>query len=331
MIHLVRGDDPVLVGDRVRTLVDELLGEADRSLAVEELDEASYRVDDGFELTALVDAAQTPPLLTGRRVVVGRELARFTKGADVEPLVRYLADPLPTTALVLVWDRGPSATRSSTPPKALVEAIEAAGGVTESTSVGTGRAASAWLDRQLGEAPVRLDRSARTALADRLGEDHARLSGLLDTLHSRFGDDRALTAADIEPFLGEAGSVPPWDLTDAIAEGNVARALERLHRMTDAGGRHPLELLAILFRHYEQLLRLDGADVTGEKDAAALLGLKGSTYPAKKALAQLRRMRAGSVARAIDLLGSADLDLRGATAVDGVGVLEVLVARLCRL
>ncbi len=331
MIHLVRGDDPVLVGDRVRQLVDELLGDADRTLAVEELDEGSYRVDDGYELTALVDAAQTPPFLTDRRVVVGRELARFSKAADVEPLTRYLDDPLPTTALVLVWDRGPSAPRSTSPPKALVAAIEASGGTVESTAVGSGRAASRWLDDRLTTAPVQLDRSARAALADRLGEDHSRLSGLLDTLHSRFGDDRALTAADVEPFLGEAGSVPPWDLTDAIAEGNIAKALERLRRMTDAGGRHPLELLAILFRHYEQLLRLDGADIVDEKEAAALLGLKGSTYPAKKALAQLRRTRPGSVARAIDLLGAADLDLRGATAVDGVGVLEVLVARLCRV
>ena len=331
MIHLVRGDDPVLLSDRVRALVDELVGDADRSLAVEELDESSYRTDDDYEIDPLVDAAQTPPFLTDRRVVLGRELARFSKGADVEPLIRYLADPLPTTALVLVWDRGPSAQRASSPPKALVTAIEAAGGVIESTTVGGGKAASTWMEARLSNAPVQLDASARRALGAHLGEDRARVSGLLDTLHSTFGEDQALSAADIAPFLGDAGSVPPWDLTDAIAKGDIPQALASLHRMTDAGGRHPLELLAILFGHYERLLRLDGAEVGGEKDAAALLGLKGSTYPAKKALAQLRRMRSGSPARAIDLIGVADLDLRGATAVDGVTVLEVLVARLCRL
>ena len=79
------------------------------------------------------------------------------------------------------------------------------------------------------------------------------------------------------------------------------------------------------------MLRLDGAEVTGEKEAAELLGLKGSTFPAKKALGQTRRLGHERVVRAIDLLAEADLDLRGGKAWPDHLVLEVLVARLATM
>ena len=74
---------------------------------------------------------------------------------------------------------------------------------------------------------------------------------------------------------------------------------------------------------------LDGADVSSEAEAAEVLGIKG--IPAKKALTQYRRLGGDGVRRAIDLLASADLDLRGRRMLDEAVVMEVLVARLSRL
>lgn len=36
LVHVVRGEDPSLVRDAVRRLVDELVGDGDRSLVVDE-------------------------------------------------------------------------------------------------------------------------------------------------------------------------------------------------------------------------------------------------------------------------------------------------------
>ncbi|MEY2522590.1 MAG: polymerase subunit delta, partial [Ilumatobacteraceae bacterium] len=57
--------------------------------------------DEEYEVRSVVDAAQTPPFLTESRVVVARGIGRFG-AVDVVPLVAYLADPLPSTELVLV-------------------------------------------------------------------------------------------------------------------------------------------------------------------------------------------------------------------------------------
>lgn len=316
--YLVRGDDPSLVAQAAHALTARLVGEGDPSLMVEEFGGPGI---DQFDIGAVIDACTTPPFLVERRVVVVREAGQLV-AADAKRLVSYLEDPLPTTALVLVGGGG-------TVPQALTKAIGARGELVE-TAVGTGRARSQWLADHLSGGPVRLDGAATALLSAHLGGDMGRLEGLLETLASAYGPGSTVSMDDLEPFLGEAGSLAPWDLTDAVDAGETAKALSVLHRMLVAGDSHPLVVMTILHRHYRQILRLDGAGVTSADEAAALLGLR-SSFPAKKALAQATRLGSVRVARAIRLLAEADLDLRGSTALAGEAVLEVLVARLSRL
>ena len=332
-VHLLTGDDPTLLSDALSTLVHDLVGTGDRSLMVEELTEDSYRTDSSFDLARLVDAAQTAPFLTERRIVVGRHLQRFTRAEELAPLYSYLDDVLPTTALVLVWERGenPRQDRSAPLPKKLNEAVKAAGGVVLDTAIPSGKQADAWLDDRLRDSTLKFDRAARARIAEQLGEDRSRVVGLLHVLEAAYSNAATVTVADIEPFLGEAGSVPPWELTDAIDRGDIAGSLDRLHRMTGAGERHPLALLATLHTHYSRMLRLDGVPGLDERSAAARLGMKGSTFPAKKALTQSKRLGSEKIATAVGLLADADLALRGAIAWPPELVMEVLVARLARL
>ena len=125
--------------------------------------------------------------------------------------------------------------------------------------------------------------------------------------------------------------MPPWDLTDAIDRGDRAAALDLLQRMIGQGERHPFQVLSTLHSHFARMLRLDGADVAGEKQAAELLGMKGSTFPAKKAHGPGPPARARPHRAAVDLLAQADLDLRGGKAWPDHLVLEVLVARLATM
>jgi DNA polymerase III subunit delta len=316
-VSLLRGDDAVLLGTAVQRLVEDLVGEADRTLVVEELS------GDDYEMAAVVNAARTPPFLTDRRVVVARDVQRFTLD-QLAPLVDYLADPAPTTALVLAWASGRV-------PKGVLDAVRAAGGAYVDTGAPSGKARQGWLDERFDAGGVRLDGSARRAIVERLGEDVGRLDGVLRMLASTYGHGARLGVDDVEPYLGEAGGVPPWELTDAIDRGDTAGALDRLRRMTVGGERHPLQILATLHAHYGRLLRLDGAEAHDERAAAAILGLRGSTFPARKALSQVRRLGHAGVAQAFRLLAKADVDVRGATDVPDDVVLEVLVARLSRL
>jgi DNA polymerase-3 subunit delta len=309
--YLLKGDDPTLLADAVRALVHELdpdgMGVEDHGPEEESVDSA-------------VEAAQTPPFLADRRVVVVRDVGRF-RTEEVAPLVQYLGDPMPTTVLVLVGGGGQVPTK-------LVNAVKKVGHVND-VGAGTGKARVQWMADRLKEAPVKLDKDARALLADHLGEDVGRLGTLLDALAAAYGEDAAVTSAELEPFLGAAGSIAPWDLTDAIDRGDTESALVQLHRLLEGGERHPLVVIASLHRHYAAMLRLDGANVRTDQQAAELLGI--APYPAKKAMAQGRKLGSEAVGRAITLVGDADIDLRGARAWPDPLILEVLVARLCQL
>lgn len=330
-IKLFSGTDAVLLDDEIRKAAKEALGDQPADFALAELSEPDYLDDDGtYSISALVDAAQTAPMLTDRRVVIGRHLARFSTQDSVAALVQYLADPLETTHLILVWDKGPANTkRTSAVPKKLKEALAAHGVSVEKTDVDS-KGARAYIDKQLAHVGVNLDGGALRVLQHHLGDDMNRIVGIARALFSAHGSD-LVTAEQLQPFLGSAGSVPPWELTDSIASGNIGASLQTLNRIVHGGERHPLAVLATLVTHYSRMASLDGAPVGNDRQAGQYLGVKGSTFPLKKAMDHSRRMGSAKVKQAWSLLAAADLDLRGKTANNPEAVLEVLVARLARL
>lgn len=316
-VHLVTGSDESLVMSALSELVHRLVGDGDRTLMVDEFDDADY------ELSSVIDAASTLPLFTDRRVVIARGLGRF--GVDeVSVLVGYLVDPMPTTELVLVGGGG-------TIPKAVLDALKrVAANIIDTSPPTRQKERSGWIDEQFAAGGVRVDSAAAALVTSWLGEDAGRLPGLVETLASAYGTGRRLGRSEVEPFLGEAGGVPPWDLTDAIDRGDTATAISLVHRMMEAGGRHPLAVMAILHGHFAKLLKLDGADARDEASAAAAMGIKPG-FPARKALEQFRRLGGPGATRAIGLLAQADLDLRGSKDWPDELVMEVLVARLSKL
>ena len=322
-VHVVKGADEILLAEAASELVHRLLDGAERS---EHVDEFS---GDEYELGAAVAAAATVSMF-GDRIVLARNCGRF-KSEDLDPVVTYLADPSATSTLVLVWDRPLASGAKSNPvPKKFADAVVGAGGEIHDAGMPSGKAREAWVRDQLAASSVTLEPRARQLLLEQLGDDVNRLGGILTVLAATYGA-ASVSAEDLEPFLGEAGSVPPWALTDAIDSGDVASAVANVRRMLGGGERHPLQVMSSLHTHYERMLRLDGSGVRGEKEAAALLGMKGSTFPAKKALAATERMGHDRIVRAVVLLAQADLALRGRTEQSNGSVMETLVGRLAAL
>jgi DNA polymerase-3 subunit delta len=304
---LIKGDDPSLVGQAVREQLAELLGGRDPAMVVEE------HTDQTSEFPAagpVLDALSTPPFLGDLRIVVVRDAGRYP-AAESERIASALEDPVPGVVLVLVAGGG-------TISAVLQKAVDRVGRVVDAR-VPSGRGRGQWLSGKLKDAPVK-----------HLGDDLGRLEGLLGSLAAAYGDSRVVSEEDLEPFLGSAGGVPTWDLTDAIDKGDSQAALRALERMTAAQGGAALLMLSVLHRHYAQMLRLDGSGVTSGAEAAAAIGAR-SEFPARKALDQSRVLGYERISRAITLLADADLDLRGRSGLPDGAVLQVLIARLSRL
>ena len=322
-MFLVRGSDPRLVSARLTDLVDELVGDRDRTTSYEGFDLEGVAADDRAGVVAnAVSAAQTQSLFQDVKVVVLRELGEATVD-QLSPLVNYLPVAEPTSHLVL--------TSTSKLAKSVMDALKKVG-VTEFDTNPPSRKNEVfdWFDETLKEAGLTIDPSAVAKMVDWLGEDRARLPSLIEVLSSTYGTSKKLTMADVEPFLGEKGSVLPWDLTDAIDKGDSATSLMMLRRMVRSGEYHPLQVMSLLHNHYSKLLRLDGPTIGSVADAKSLIGSK-SDFQARKYMDVSRRMGPRNVSAAIQLLARADVDLRGGRDLEEELTLEILIARLCRL
>ncbi len=276
-------------------------------------------------VTAIVTAADSPPFMTSRRVVVVHDYEQLT-AAEAEPIVAVLDGLLDTTVMVFVAGGGRVA-------KSLGDALKGADTVGPDSEKTVDVLAGA-----LAGAGLELRNDAARLVQERLGEDAGLVGGVVDVLAAAFGPGASLTADDVEPYLGEAGSVPAYQLTNAIEDGDVAGALALLDRLlTVTSARqpkpmHPLQLQGMLQSRYRKLLQVDDPAVRTVADAhAALGGGKGSTFPAKKALEASRGLGTDGLRQAVDLLADADLGLKGAAGLPEAAVMEVLVARLAAL
>lgn len=332
-VFVVKGSDPTLVDRGLGRLLAELTSPesaagdpedqtvADSNVAVAIEEHRAPNAEDALVLGPVLDALFTPAFLADRRIVVLRDAERLDSSQASE-LSSRLGESFAPNVLVL-------AVVAKALPAVLAKAVKAGGREIDTSPGPSGKARTQWLSEQLQTAPVHLDPAARHLLENHLGEDVSRLYPLLDVLAAAYGEGGRVTPAELEPFLGEEGGAPPWELTDALDDGDAAKAVQVARRLLGPGGRHPFQLLATLHKHYGAMLRLDGSGITDAGEAASLLGM--SPYPARKVLAQGRRLGADRVAHAISLVADADLDLRGVVAWPDELVIEVLLARLAQL
>ncbi|MGA1359408.1 MAG: hypothetical protein ACO39D_09045, partial [Ilumatobacteraceae bacterium] len=116
--YLITGDDARLISAQLSDLVDQLVGDADRSSVYESFDFAEVQSDDRDAMVAqVVNAAQTQSLFSDFKVVVARNVD--TTPLDTAPIVDYVRTPSEQCHLIL--------TASGRVPKALNDALKKAG------------------------------------------------------------------------------------------------------------------------------------------------------------------------------------------------------------
>jgi DNA polymerase III subunit delta len=313
-VYLISGDES-LISLELTTLVDRLVGDSDRSMMVDDFDCS----DSTFAIGGVADALTTMSLFMERKVVVLRHLQDLL-AEDVDTFVSAIDACIEEVDLVI--------TSTGRVVKAVSDACKRAKAETIGAAVVSNQNERIkWVETKLVEAGFTYSPDAGRLIASWFGGDHARIAGLLATLTSAYGEGAKLSRSDIEVFLGEAGSVAPWDLTDAIDAGDSTKALLMLHRMM--GDSHPLQILALLANRYAQMMKIDGRGVRTAADAVEILG--GKEFTARKVLEQYQRLGSAGISRAISLIATADLDLRGGKDWEPELVMEVLVARLSRL
>lgn len=327
-IFLISGNDANLLSQRVREVVAKCIGDQSPEIVLTRLEEADYDQEDNFNISPLMEAVESPPMYEPFRVVEARNLGHFSTQNDLEPLLNYLNNPLDTTKLVLVWEKGQKQSRLAPLNKKLKDAVTAAGGTVISASKPRGfQDTQNWFQEQIRSSGLPFNKEAQDLIKNHLGEELGRLKSLLEVLNSALGGQNQIGAKEVEPFLGSKGSVPAWDLTNLLSKGDGTQSLQCLKRKLDAGENH-IAILYFLINHYLRISLLDGAGYSNSDQAAKDLGI--SAYPAKLALQESQKLGTQKIQRIIKLLAKADKDMKGGSGLEPEVILEILIARIAQ-
>jgi DNA polymerase-3 subunit delta len=251
----------------------------------------------GAEISA---EARAVPMMASRRLVVVDGADKLDT-ADWEALEGYLAAPPAETTLVFVAEKF-DLRRSVFSRANKRKEVHVAEPLTE-------RSLPAFVRSRAAERGVQLGPGVDSAIAAAVGADAAAIDDAVARLGLYAGVGGTAREEDVAEVVTAVRQRSVFELVDAIGGRKRADAVALLERLL-AAREEPLRLLALLARHYRQLLaaRIETHRGAGEAEIASKLGVH--PFVAKKLSAQCGRFSGAELETALARLARADLDLK---------------------
>lgn len=323
-VYYLTGTEDVLKDELVTLIREQVLDPATHDFNV---DIRATGDLDGESLHALIE---TPPMLAERRVVIVRNLEQWRKNAKVwQVLDRYLANPSPTTVLVLVQGAGEKAQQQIASRTVTVEI-----GVLKPERI------RRWVQVRSERAGLTLDEDAVDHLLQAVGTDLSQLAVEVEKLGAALIDGGRVRAADVATMVGVRRGETPYDWVGAVLDRDTARALEMLEGVLLSAGVTGVRLVTLL-----------GTTLVGVRAARAILDHSGSGSGVEKAVfdairasrpaglrnwrgdaaawtAAARRWHPTAIDDAIRIMYDADRQLKSTTIRDERGILTDMLLQI---
>ena len=263
-------------------------------------------------LAQVLGAARTLPMFSKRRLVIAEGIDDV-KAAELEPLVKYVADPNPRGCLVLVGDKVDGRLRAFT-------ALRKAGFLHEFVRL-KDRDLVSWVAGESKRRGLDIEPSAVQALAEFAGPDLGRVAHALEQV-SLFAGGR-IKRAHVEELIPESRERGVFELTKAIGTGDVRLALDLVSNMLR--NREPaLKIQFMLLRQLRQIWRakeLSAASVP-RAEIAAKVGI--APFFLDDILIPAGRMSAVALKRSFMHLYHADRSLKSSRVDPDVQMLRLV-------
>ena len=179
---------------------------------------------------------------------------RFHQPTSSSRLLSYLEEPLPTTKLVVAGGGG-------TLPAKFVNAFKQAPGATLVNTDVSSREAHGWVSQRLAHGPVKLAPAAAALVEEHLGEDLEPTERPAGHPGGRLRPRRSHRATTTcGPTWASPARCRPGTSPTPSTRARPRRLSRCCTACMEAGDRHPLVVLAILHRHFGNVLRVQSPD-----------------------------------------------------------------------
>ena len=369
-LTLIQGDAPFTIEREARAFVDAVLPPEEQTYGLTVVDLETTPV------TEAVSALYSGSLMAGTRVLLLRNLQALRAGAvrakepaegdessDPEPpdegakpgskppqkvLTEALAS-IPPGVFVVLTHVSMRERKGYAVSSALTKLVGSKGQTSQHKTPWEDELGR-WVIQEARQRGKRLDDAAASLLVELTGRDQGRLSSELDKVAAYVGKPEQITADDVSAVAVRSAEATSFQLVDAIAEGDAAKALAMLpdlvpaHNATSAA----VPLLGMIARNLRLLwqasyLGRNRAPVDRGKPPDALAELlptqqnvteaTRSDFVARKLAGHARNFTDTQAALSLERVLHADRALKGQTGehLDPRLVVERLVTELCLL
>jgi len=217
LIYIIAGKEESLVNAHCRKLLDKLLDPSQRTMGLFNAEAASVQASE------VLDELRTSPFLTDKRVVLVKDADKFIS-ANRPPLEKYFDNPCPTGRLIFTvrsWDARTKLAKKLAKTGKLIS-------ITQPNR----RELPHRLIKYASEAhDKRLTQDAAALLIELTGDELPRLYSEIDKLALFADTEKVITPGHIESLIGHNRLFNAFAVIDAVIDGNVAVAVERLRGM----------------------------------------------------------------------------------------------------
>lgn len=299
-VYVLQGEEHFLLAQALKCIQEAALAGADPTLNLE--------VVYGEQVTAaqLKGLCRQYPTFAPRRVVVVKEFHRLRK-PEAEKLVAYLAQPVPSTTLVLSSSDAKLPDARTAWGKALAQwphRLEAKP-LTEAQ-------AGQWVQQQLAEAQLRAQPEAAALLVAHQGTQLSRLAHEVEKLRLQLGGTpgAAVTADHVYELTDIDRKYNIWELQARLAQRDAQGAYTVLHYLLNDIRQNPsIMLVAQLHGFY---VKLGQALQSGARtEAAVASALRIAPFQARNYATACRHYSLAQVQQALAHIYSADQALKG--------------------
>lgn len=327
-IYFLYGPEDYLIEEEIRKLLSQTLSPKERGF--------NFHLFDGEEHSGqeILRTAETLPMFSSYRFVLVRQADQFDE-ENVEVFLSYLQRPSPSTCLVLCG-------QSLGPWKKHQKEIEKMGKVIEYPRL-KGKALNTWVKQRMEEKGKRLSEEAINYLLEVLGDHLQDLDNGLEKIDLAVGDKKNIELSDVEEMISEIRISTVFDLTDAIGQQHLEKALTILGKALESKvlpfrkeepvtrrKDDPVPLLVgMMSRHYWNIWRVKELAASRKNLDEMSKTLRMQAWHVKKLMEQSRNFSDGSLREGILRCHQTDLAIKKGRGPKNL-LMEKLVIDLCR-
>lgn len=247
-IYLLAGDEGYFIDALADKLSTTILNEAERSFNQITV----YGLDSN--VGNVVNLCRQMPMMGAYEVIIVREAQQLAK---IENLVHYTSSPQATTILVICY-KNKEQGRGIDKRTAFYKSCVKNGRVFESVRP-RDYEVDTWLTGYISNSGFKINAKALAMLKEHVGMDVARMAREIDKLAvSMAEDDRLITDAHIEQYIGISKEFNTFELNDAVLKQDVARAMRIADHFAHNPKNYPITLtITVLFGLFQQLFLLN--------------------------------------------------------------------------